>query len=595
MQIIKHKNSSLTLCEKFFIEKSLEMLYLGTVDSYRARINNPKTILEELRYCLKEFDLGRIKHFHTIKASKDKKAIVDESINLITNTNYLKLKSISTTYLQLQLRELNEHNYKKLISTIEIILAENEDYLIKLLGEIEGLIKNCQNTFEELVALDLALNILYSELINKGYSKGFLYKLVWGIFVGSLEEDKKFKSQFYNFKKRFIDEDSEYEIIFRIDTSQKVYDAISDIANDGNLLLSDSVDDIKLKGKNNEEFNPFNTRAKARKFLRCKVIAYDYLAALKKGKSILSEYLDILNLGLSDESIIIHHRILVVDSRSPEKGKFQNSLNILDGKYRVEKAHYLSFAKKLPTILNNTGIVTETKEKIKSAIRYLRLGNQSVEMEHKFINYWIGLEYLFSNYESGNTINRLKDHFINAHTLAYTKRNLYHFKKSFGKISLEKKKLVPSYVEGSDEFLKNKQFYDEIYDNLLEDFPLLAYRAKKIKCWLFEDKKPANGKKYLTRHKENLEIHFTRIYRLRNEIIHDAATNTNNEQISSNLRYYLTFILNEIIDFLAKHNGDQISIEDYFILNEIRLGNIEQNGSLLEDLLEVDCAIDFIS
>ena len=45
MQIIDHKNTTLTVCERFFIEKSLEMLYLGTVDSYRAKINNPKTIV----------------------------------------------------------------------------------------------------------------------------------------------------------------------------------------------------------------------------------------------------------------------------------------------------------------------------------------------------------------------------------------------------------------------------------------------------------------------------------------------------------------------------------------------------------------------
>ena len=68
MQIISHKNTALTICQRFFIEKSLELLYLGSIDSYRVRLNNPKSILEELKYCLQEFQVGRIKHFHTIKA-----------------------------------------------------------------------------------------------------------------------------------------------------------------------------------------------------------------------------------------------------------------------------------------------------------------------------------------------------------------------------------------------------------------------------------------------------------------------------------------------------------------------------------------------
>lgn len=108
--------------------------------------------------------------------------------------------------------------------------------------------------------------------------------------------------------------------------------------------------------------------------------------------------------------------------------------------------------------------------------------------------------------------------------------------------------------------------------------------------------KPPNAKNYLNRHKENLEIHFTRIYRLRNEIIHDAALNTNNQLIVSNLRYYLTFILNEVIDHLSKAttNGST-SIEDYFIGNELKLGNIEHKGFTLIDFLDVECAIDFIS
>jgi len=82
---------------------------------------------------------------------------------------------------------------------------------------------------------------------------------------------------------------------------------------------------------------------------------------------------------------------------------------------------------------------------------------------------------------------------------------------------------------------------------------------------------------------------------LRNEIIHDAATNTNNEHIASNLRYYLTFILNELIDFFSRNTGKPISIEDYFIRNEIEIGNIEHAGYPLDKLLNVDCSIDFIS
>src|SRR5690606_27125851 len=117
---------------------------------------------------------------------------------------------------------------------------------------------------------------------------------------------------------------------------------------------------------------------------------------------------------------------------------------------------------KLPAILSKTGISAESKEKIKSAIRYLRLGNQSTEVEHKFINYWIGLEYLFSNYESQNTIIRIKEHFINAHTLAYVKRNVHSLKKGLAQLSSHHLSLIPSFNADNEGCWEERAVYDEI-------------------------------------------------------------------------------------------------------------------------------------
>jgi len=596
MQIITHKSNSLTVCQKFFIEKSLELLYIGSIDSYRVRLNNPKSILVELKYCLQEFDSGRILHFQTIKAKDPKKkAIIDEAIFFLNyNPNYLTFSSISFKYLEQLFKTIDENNYRKVISCIQILLSENLDYLNTVIDGLEGLINLNDSSSPVLENIDKTLNIIFSELIRLGYSKGFLYKLVYGIFVNSLQQSRNFHDHFNNFKARILDVPSEYNVIFRIDTTQKVYESITAIPNQ-NLSLSDNIDTIQLIGRHRTELASFNSPVHARKFIRCKISSHDYLSALKSARYVLSEYLDVINLGLSDEFLQIHNRALIIDSRSPEKGEFQNNVNILDGKYIVEKDHYIAFSKKLPDILNNTNVQTETKQKVKSAIRYLRLGNQSTEIEHKFINYWIGLEYLFSNYENQSTINRIKDHFINAHSLAYVKRNVHSFKKTISQLSQPYQLLVPAYNAANDNCLNQESFYDEIATHLLNDYPLLAYRGMKLKQWLFHDGKPANASDYLNNHRTNLEIHFTRIYRLRNEIIHDAATDTNNEQISSNLRYYLTFILNELIDFLSKVTDKETSIEDYFILNEIKIGNIAQNGYLLDDLLEVDCSIGFIS
>lgn len=597
MQILDHKNTSLSVSQRFFIEKSLELLYLGTIDSYRVKLNNSKTILEELRYCLKEFSKGRIKHFHTIKAKdKTNRAIIDEALELVKiEENFLTFSTFSKEYFIGLLKNIQEHDFKKVIACIDILMIENVNYLQNLVETISQYFTVNDNTVDGLYKIDKSLNFLFSELIYRGYSKGFLYKLFYAIFVKNLTNNKSFEDHFNSFKERILGECSRYKVVFRIDTTQKVYEAISEIATLSNSELHDNIDSIESIVRENREMSNFNQQGSSRKFLIFEVESFDYLSALKRAKAELSEYLDVVNLGLSDETLDIHGRILVIDLRSPERGNFQHNINFLDGKYRVEKEHYLHFRQRIPSILANQMISAETKEKIKSAVRYLRLGNQSTEVEHKFINYWIGLEYLFSNYESQSTIVRLKDHFINAHQLAYTKRNLHSFVKVFSQLSSADKELVEAYRSEDEEFLNVEDFYKQIEDNLLNKYPLLTYRAMKLRKWLFQPGKAANAKEYLETHTNNLEIHFTRIYRLRNEIIHDAATNTNNELITSNLRYYLTFILNELITFFSSSFDEEISIEDFFILNELKVGNIKQNGCRLSDVLSLNCAIDFIS
>jgi hypothetical protein len=594
MQILHHKNASLTICQRFFIEKSLELLHFGSIDSYRVRLHNPKTILEEIKFCLQEFQKGNIKHFETISSSTNS-GLINEAISLLENDpNYLDFTSFTQKFLVELLRKTKQESYKKTISSIEILLLENENYLTKTIDGVQKLLESNNSTLFELEKIDFSLNILFSELISMDFSKRFLYKLIYGIFVNTLKSTSNFNDHFLNFRSRLLMTPSDYEVIFRIDTSQKVYDSISAIPS-AELNIADDINDFNLKGKHSGEFVHFNVKTNTRKFIRCKINTRDYFAALKKSRSVLSEYLDVINLGLSDEQLQIHNRVLVIDLRSPEKAQFQTYNNILDGSYKVALDHYQAFALKLPSILRDEYVQSESKEKIKSAIRYLRLGNQSTEVEHKFINYWIGLEYIFSNYDSPNTIFRVKEHFINAHALAYVKRNTHGFKKDFAQISWEHITLISEYLEKEDSYLRSKTFFEEIGIQLLNHYPLLSYRAQKLDKWFFQEGKSPNAHKYLEKHTNNLRTHFTRIYRLRNKIIHDAATNTNDEHIVSNLRYYLTFILNELIDYFSRTYSKQISIEDYFILNEIKMENIALSGYQLDQLLDVDCSIDFIS
>lgn len=597
MQIQYHTAVELTIPQKFFIERSIELLYRSTIDSYRVRVKNPKTILGELRDAILAFERGQIKHFVAIAADeKHGFALKDEALELLeSKPNYLKYQTFSAEYFISVLKTLDKYNYKRVKDCLGVILKENTAYLDDVLSGLRFLLNavvpdNDAALWQLLEEIDITIGILYTELLEIGFSKGFLYRFIYGAFVNT-EAEFDFNATFISFIERLKLDAVSYTVVFKIDTTSKVTASLQTI-DATSTVLSDLDDPSHLAG--NKEFDNFAVARPNRCFIKSRVRAPDYLTALKKAKASLAENLDVLNLGFGDEQLRVHPRVLVMDESNPEGAKFQEGKNFLDGKYKVAQDHYQSFIDKLPTIIARSNINNESKEKIKSAIRYLRLGNESTEVEHKFINYWIGLEYLFSNYENAHTINRIKAYFVACHSLSYVKRNACDFHKSVSKLAQGELGALTHYRIDPTECLLNTNFYKQVADIFKDSHPLIAYRAR-----LLGDKLcPANGKnqikKYVERHQKNLIIHFTRIYRLRNEIIHDAATNTNNESIASNLRYYLTFILNGVIDYLSSAQNDNASIEDYFTINEIRLGNINYNGWKLEDLLNVATPIDFI-
>lgn len=580
------------MTQKFFIERSIELLYRNTIDTYRVRVKNPKTVLRELRETIVGYERGKIKQFIAIGSSeKGKYALKDEAVDLLSlQANYLCFNTFSCDFLITLLKKMDEKNYKQVKDCLGIVLVENKGYLDQLIDALERLLTpevtaELAEQWPILEKIDIILGFLYTELLDKGFSKGFLYRFLYGVFV-NITEDRDFSTQFAAFVSRLREDAIPYQIVFRIDSSKKVKDAIQTI--DTQSTVCYSLGDIRQHFEHSAEFRNFAKESENRSFIRSEVSALDYLAALKKAKASLAENLDVLNLGFGDEHLKIHSRVLVIDRNNPNGAKFQESKNFLDGKYKVAQEHYQSFIDKLPAIIAKPNINIESKEKVKSAIRYLRLGNESTEVEHKFINYWIGLEYLFSNYESNNTINRIKHYFVICHSLSYVKRNAHDFYKILSALDSD---------DGVDPFSKlvDPDFFSEIQHRLIDQHPLIAYRARQF-ANTFHPQNRINTvlKKYVERHQKNLIIHFTRIYRLRNEIIHDAATETNTDSIASNLRYYLTFILNGVIQYLNNTDDEQASIEDYFTINEILLGNISHNNWQLEDLLGVSTPIDFI-
>ena len=92
----------------------------------------------------------------------------------------------------------------------------------------------------------------------------------------------------------------------------------------------------------------------------------------------------------------------------------------------------------------------------------------------------------------------------------------------------------------------------------------------------------------MDQHLSNIKEHLARIYRLRNELVHEAAIKQKIQNVTSNLRYYLVFSLNQMICYFGQIPLQGKTMDDFF--NEYQLIKIklsqEENISV-HDLVNV--------
>lgn len=428
---------------------------------------------------------------------------------------------------------------------------------------------------------------LYVEINYLGYSKFYLNRFVSAIFSGI--EDKTFDERFQILESLSQREDEIFEVIFGLDTTKfdktKVRFFSSELEVVGKAIKGRISNNTK--GRADEFFENHKDHI----LLIIKVETKDYYQALNDARKRFLKILDVLYLGHSDRNLSLTNECFIVGSKQPEKSSTLPTMYQIDGYYRSSSKVYKELLTKISN-LNNADIPLETLTKINAGIRYLRMGGRSGELINKFVNYWIGLEYIFSTYDASTyTVGRLREYFKRCHASIYIKRNVLDFHRDIKR--LRQQGDVPHYDDNL-EYLSNNATYDYIIEN--SDSPLLVFRAEYYKLLLNNPNKVRGA---LENHQKNLEWNLTRIYRIRNEIVHNAAIKEDIAVLTSHLRYYLTFIINSLIDFFVNHpqdinNDEDVNIDDYFLLQDLKLSSLENSDIEFKDLIAIDNPMELI-
>lgn len=577
----------LSPAEMFFVEKSAELLHKDTIDTYRLRLNNPKTILQELIQTIPLIDSNTLKDEYG-------KILAEEALEMIKDESELKFDSITKEYF---LKALGDRNLKIIFYASNIILKENSDYaeivFLKIKTEIIRI--NALPIFapSELDLLNKLIGYFYIELRAQGYSKAYLNNFVRTIFnlVTNPQQDFTSAIDIIGTLINRPKENFTIYLAFKVPSS-----AVNQLQIASNGFTRIGLEDLLIEAAAiNSTFEKFVKKNNKLHYYKMKVKAADFHSAVSSVKREMQHGLDLIFMGHSSQMVTVFSSCFVVGTVNPTKGNRYNLEYQLDGYFASDQTLYMQFLQKMND-LESKNVEAVSKRKISAALRYLRLGTEAEELENKLLNYWIAIEYLFSSIEGTESkVDRLRTFYNKIHCVSYASKLFNYLHKGIQNLNLAAGLTLYSTVDLS--YLIQPQTLAEL-NNTAQSHPLIAYRA----ATLTDRFKDVNTiKSEFSRHQNNIERNIMRIYRTRNEIVHTASYEKNILDITSHLRYYLTFIINGFVEFVIDNPMDidkdgTLSLDDYFTVMKVQLESLLANKSLdVPKLLKFQNPIEYLS
>lgn len=542
---------------KYFFNRCFELLNNKAFDTYRVSLHNPYTIIKELEKGVESFNKRKIKHFDPTITS------IGEEVRLLLDLPYIEEILIFKTFSKKQIDDIltekcikakGEYN-RTLELMCKAIIFENSNFTKRLFERICELLleDNIDNSYK----VDKYTSWLLTQQLFRGYSRKFLSNR-FRKSHSQLNKGETIEKVFEKLILEYSREKEVYKAIFKLKSEsianiKFASQAISQLEELPAFLLEAQRINAKFKELDENEI-----------YVEIIVDSLDFWSALKLSHRIISETIEINILHKTENTIVLENQAIVYSDEF-KTFRIETLEDLLDGHYEYNESEFNRFIENYKNIKSSVA-----KEKLRSAIRFYKLGNDSLEIEHKILNYWIGFEQLFSAVDSNeDSIKRIKTFYVTLSCCYYLQRRINYIL-----ILAERKKYT---INGAKIELKDLKGGLIESLNFEERDPLLEKRLMKyindfnVNHSMFENIKI---------HKKRLELHLSRIYKIRNELVHEGRTHVDLNLVASHLRHYLLFSIEQITNEINE-NPLLDHLDDVFVFYEnlynqiIKANNIE--------------------
>ena len=537
----QHPTTPLAAHEKFFLELWHGMTHEASLDSYRVRCLNARTIIRELD---QELHIGRARPEEIQYICTEAEEIL--SLDPLAAKHFSRhvgllqplLKNPPLIDEKKKDAQAEQKNREFRFVVADFAVALERDYFKQLLAVLPDTIAGGKN--EVTVAV---VGALLSDLVDQGWPLETLFSWVelflkrkrppYDTFAGNL----RFLLQQLGWGKQ------PYRVILRLVGS-------SNLANFGDLVgfqFRSTPGFTPIVGQNqaSDKQRRFASITPLTIFAETQVEAVDLTSAAIKAREKFEQCLDQLRFNFEPEPLKVDSRCFV-----ERLGDHRTDIQVV--RHLVPNPHhhlpadeFRKFSGQMEAMLSRSAIEPESCERLRAAIRHYRFGSDAETYKDKFLNWWMGLEFLAHVTEGeriGQTVARHASD-------ALFQRYLYRLVSDLVR-TLKEQSIVwdNDLATASDAATLNELEYPSALKllqsqplaaklaNGFPDNPVAAMRINRLAGILQDPKTTAT---FLAAHHRHLLWQLGRLYRVRCCIVHGSQVRFKLPLFTANMEFYL--------------------------------------------------------
>ena len=548
-----------TECQMLFFQKMKELLHMHSGISYSFKIHNSYTILEEFLDTVMDYERGKINGMIVEEIRKEAKILLSD--DLVIKSKYPELFETIKDEMGtgLVIDKNNQSIEGKSIPKMNM-MKEAVKQLFRTFTPVDYF-KNSivltkaaidRNDGEKVVRL---CPVIVSSSIMVGRSISGMYKSLGVLFEN---QEYQFADNWKRWSASMLNTESIYQCFIPIDGA---YSDLVDSHKKGIEIKKQYVGTKKLDYIE-DSLDYFFTEIKAP--------ASDLSAIYNKIFNVYRNQMSVIEFATAqvkqlEKNIIVrdnhNNSFIKIEQRETNREYVykpfnQYHVNIDQAvKNFVESLSPDDYAKVIGTIMNVCNFEGDSNE-------------------YGFLLLWSSLEALFRSAQFEKAMGAIKNTIPDIMTRRYVYYRLIDFIKDAEKAEVKfsykgrefiKKAPSDDDIEALFELLRDKNEFQQLADLCRQKYVLLCYKCAELRNMVVNAGAMRNT---IIHHKETLEFHLQRMYRVRNKFVHHAEISGNIEALYKHLLVYSWECIREMA-YVSKTRGIK-SLEElysYFRMN----------------------------